>query len=409
MLSKLSLIDFKTYKNTVFEFSPGINVITGDSGHGKTNVLLGLNWAINDRPRGTGCIRRGRDTAVVGCEVIDGKLKSSVTRTKGKSGNSYVIEQDGVKQPPLTTFGKDTLDLVSSVLDLSDINVQKQREQHFLVYSPPGQVASYIRSITKLDEIDEVKRLLCSDVRSEKSEIAHQQTKLETAIEKLEILNAIDLEQFAIKIAKAKDILFKVEQIKEKREKIRSIVEVLRELEANRISIPKDVNLLFNKFEKYSKAIAELFELKDKLKTLSSKIKEHEANRISIPNNVDSLFEKFEEYSNLVTELSERKFKLGILVQDIKEMEDDITLPEDLTILSTAEDILEKYDTSYKKIEIMFDLFDSIENIESTISDSLVSLNMLEKEKAQLEEQLEICPSCGEILSEDSKKTLLGR
>lgn len=410
MLGKLSLVDFKTYKDTVLEFSPGVNVITGDSGHGKTNILLGLNWALNDRPRGIGCIRRGQDTAQVGCEVIDGKSKSSVTRTRGKRENSYVIEQNGAKQPPLTTFGKDTLDLVSSVLDMSDINVQKQRDQHFLVYSPPGQVAAYIRSITKLDEIDQVKQLLCSDIRSEKSEIAHQQTKLESSVEKLKVLNAIDLEQFAAKIAKAKDILLKIERIKEKREKIRSIVESLRELEANRIYIPKDVDLLFNKFEKYSEERTEIFDKKLKLEDLINKIKEYEVNRIIIPKDVDLLFNKFEKYSKARAEVLERKFKLEALLNELKALGSGISLPDNvLKIVSTAEDILEKYDDTYKKIEIIFDLLEDIKNIESKISGSSIALDELKKEKEQLEEQLEICPTCGETLSEDSKKTLLGR
>ena len=54
MLEKIHLKNFKTYEDTVLEFSPGINVITGDTGQGKTNILLGINWVSKNRPLGIG-------------------------------------------------------------------------------------------------------------------------------------------------------------------------------------------------------------------------------------------------------------------------------------------------------------------------------------------------------------------
>jgi exonuclease SbcC len=410
MLDKLSLSNFKTHKDTVLEFSPGINVITGDSGHGKTNILWALNWVLNDRPRGKGYIRRGQNGAIVSCDVQDNDVKSSVTRTRNKHENSYVIEQNGVKQDPLTTFGKDTLALVSSVLDMTDINVQKQRNQHFLVYSPPGQVAAFIRSITKLDEIDEVSKIIASDIRTEKNEIAHQNIKLENVTKKLEAIDVINLDQLAIKIEKAKALTLKIERVKKKKEKIENIVKVLKILEANQIYIPDDVHLLFNKFERYSETAAELFKRKNKLRTLLDNLMECEKNQIHIPEDVNLLFDKAEKYSKLMVELSKHKVKLEDLLIKIKELEaSDIILPENLEVVSTAKDTLQKYIDTEKKIETIFDLFEDIKEVESKISNSSASSVKVEAEKRELEEQLEECPECGTTLTEESKKTLLGR
>lgn len=410
MLNKLSLTNFKTHQDTILEFSPGINVITGDSGHGKTNILWALNWVLNDRPRGKGYIRRGKNGAIVSCEVLDGKIKSSVTRKRNKSENSYVIEQDGVKQDPLTTFGKDTLALVSAILDMTDINVQKQRNQHFLVYSPPGQVATFIRSITKLDEIDEVSKIISSDIRAEKSEIANQNTKLEDTIKKLEAIDVIDLERLAVKIEKAKALILKIEQVKKKKERIENVVKAIKILEANRICIPEDVDSLFDKFERYSKIVVELSKRKIKLKTLLDNLAECEKNQICIPEDVSLLFDKAEKYFKLINELSEYKSKLEVLLIKLKKVkENDIILPENLEIVSTAKDILQKYIDTDKKIETIFDLFEDIKAIEKKINNSSTSLVKVEAEKRELEEQLEECPECGMTLTEESKKTLLGR
>lgn len=50
MFKKLALKNYKTHKDTVLEFSPGVNVITGDTGQGKTNILLSLAWVKDNRP-----------------------------------------------------------------------------------------------------------------------------------------------------------------------------------------------------------------------------------------------------------------------------------------------------------------------------------------------------------------------
>lgn len=367
MLGELNISNFKTHEDTTLKFSPGINVITGDSGHGKTNILLALSWVKDNRPLGMGGIRRGQSKpAIVTATVIDNEETCSVVRKRGKSENIYDILKDGVSilDPPFTSFGNSPPQQISDILKLSEINVQKQRDQHFLVYSPPGQIATYIRSITKLDEIDKVTKSLTGKIRTEKSEISHKQAEFKIANDRLEFLNQIDLELLENKIAEAKDRILKNKKLKEKIERITDIVESIKTLEKHWIQLPDDV---------------------------------------------DKIFEDVDFGIEAITKVNSQIFKLQILITKIKKIEAcKITLPEDLTILSTVEEAMEKYSSIRKKIRVLHRLLREINDIESKIGNSNEQLEQMKLEEKQLEAKLDACPYCGTALSRESRTILLG-
>src|SRR5690625_2052294 len=41
-LKSLNLINFRNYEEATIEFSPGINILVGNNGSGKTNILEGI-------------------------------------------------------------------------------------------------------------------------------------------------------------------------------------------------------------------------------------------------------------------------------------------------------------------------------------------------------------------------------
>jgi len=363
MIKKLSLKDFKTHKNTELEFSSGINVITGDSGCGKTNILLGLNLVVDNRPLGGNWIRRGQDSGVVEMEVGEGKELCKITRSRGKVENSYTIENNGVKLDPFTGFGNSPPIMVSEIINLSDLNVQKQRDQHFLVYLPPGQIATYIRSITKLDEIDQVTKSLSGKIRTEKGLIATQQEELKITNEKLVVLGAINLHLLESKIEEAKGHIEEVKRLEGKIERINTILNNLRVLEEHQIYIPDNIDQIFSSVEQFSKTIIEVLGRIDKFKPLIDKIKNIEAH--------------------------------------------EIVLPENLEIVSTVENTLEQYNNIDKELEILIHLLQDIQEIDSSITKSSNQLKQVEEEKVELMEKLDNCPSCGMELTEEAKTILL--
>ena len=411
MIGKLVLKDFKTHKDTVLEFSSGINIISGDTGQGKTNILLALQLVKDNRPLGNGYIRRGQDTTEVDVEVVDGKDVCNIVRRRGQSENSYDIEKDGVSivgKKPFTAFGQSPPKDVSEILNLSDINIQKQRDQHFLVYSPPGQIATYIRSITKLDEIDQVTKLLSGKIRVKKSEILLQQAELKSTVGELAILNDIDLELLESMIEEVKDRVQKITRIKEKIARVEPIISALGTLEENWITIPDDVDKIFEEIDSRQESIATVSSRLSVFTSLIDEIKKIEASRITLPDDIDKIFEEIDSTSQSIVVLTAHLSTLTSLIDEIKKMETSrITLPEDLEILSTIEDASEKYTGGRKKMEIVLELLKDIGVVESEIEDSDVQLKQLRCEEKQLMEELSNCPECGTELTAKSKACLL--
>lgn len=412
MIGKLSLKNFKTYRDSTLEFSPGINVITGDTGQGKTNILLALQLVKDNRPLGTGYIRRGQDSTEVVTEVIDNGNACSVIRRRGASENSYDIKRDGmsVVGKPLTAFGVSPPELVSAVLNLSSINVQKQRDPHFLVYSPPGQIATYIRSITKLDEIDQVIKLLIGKIRVKKGEISHQQEELKSTIEQLAILNRIDLELLGSMIEDAKSSMWEITQIKERIARVGPITSALRTLEEQWITIPDGVDKIFEDIERKYAVVVKVSSRLAALTGLIDEIRKTEACRITLPDGVDKILEDIEhKHANVVMTLT-RLIVLTGLVDEIRKTEAcKVTLPENLEILDTAKDASEKYTATCKKMEVLRELLKGIRTADSKIEDGIEQLVQLRDEETDLMGELSSCPECGSVLTEESKEILLER
>jgi len=410
MIKKLTLENFKTHEKTELKFSPGINVITGDTGHGKTNILLAMKWIVDNRPRGNGCIRRGQSDCIATMEVVDNENACSIVRRRNKSENVYVVEKDGLEiVDPFNASISPPKD-VSDILNLTDINIQKQRDPYFLVYSPAGQVAIYIRSITKLDEIDRAVKLLSSKIRSKKNEISHCQEEFNSTNDELVILNKINLELLESKILAAKNNLIEIEKIKEKISRIESIITNLKDLESRRITLPDNLDQIFVKVEKHSNLVVELSSQTLHLSSLINKIKEIVSHRITLPDNLDQTFVKLEKYSSSAIRLSESISKLGGLLNRIKQIrKGKVSLPENLEkVLSSGKSVLVKYNDIYGRVEAAIKLLEEIHNTKSKISDIDKQLEQLELEEKNLKKKLDVCPSCGIKLTEESRKILLG-
>ena len=53
MITKISIKNIQSHKNSTLELSPGINAIVGSSNNGKSAILRAFYWARYNRPLGT--------------------------------------------------------------------------------------------------------------------------------------------------------------------------------------------------------------------------------------------------------------------------------------------------------------------------------------------------------------------
>jgi exonuclease SbcC len=192
MLKHLTVEDFQSHKVTDIELVPGVNVICGLSQSGKTALLRGLNWVVNNRPLGDGFIRHEAKEAFVTLIGETGGKVFSVSRLKSKSDSYYHVVV-GDEDNEFRAFGADVPEQVRKLLNMNDINIQEQLSPYFLVLDSPGQIAQYIRGIAKLDVIDTIVAALASKLRMTIAEIERNKTDLQEVDDKLEVLGKIDL------------------------------------------------------------------------------------------------------------------------------------------------------------------------------------------------------------------------
>lgn len=147
MIHSLYLQNYRSWKKLTIDFSPGVNVIVGLSGTGKSNIIKALKWLYkNQTPTGNRhrSLWGGRTKARI---RNDSHL---ISRIQGEGKNLYKLDGEGYdavgrKPPP---------DDILKALNFSDVSLQTQAESFFLLNKTDGQVAKYLNGIVNLDVID---------------------------------------------------------------------------------------------------------------------------------------------------------------------------------------------------------------------------------------------------------------
>lgn len=202
MIKLLSLENFQKHENTTFNFSDGINIISGSSDNGKTAAFRAFLWALENRPLGNAFIRHGADYAEVGIENERGTL----IRHKSDTENYYIV--NGEKYEALKG---EMPPAIQAYFNINDVNIQRQLDAHFLISESAGEVARFFNRTLHLDDIDDALKWVDSEKRSKKAELKHTEgevAKLEKELQKysgVELLEkqAQELEEIEKGIAEA--------------------------------------------------------------------------------------------------------------------------------------------------------------------------------------------------------------
>lgn len=182
MIHSLRIQNFQSHKESYLEFSNGISVVTGQSNCGKTAILRSLSWLCFNRPQGL-AFKSSFSNEKESCKVILEINNQKITREKSKSINQYEIGSS-----LFNTIGNDVPSEISSVINMSEINIQTQFEKHFLLMDSAGEVGRTINKIVKLDNIDELISNITSKINSTNKELEIKKKDLDKLY--------IDLEKF---------------------------------------------------------------------------------------------------------------------------------------------------------------------------------------------------------------------
>jgi len=162
MIDKLTIKNFESHKRTTLEFEDGINVIVGQSDTGKSSVLRALYWLFFNKPSGDSYRSSWGGTTSVTATVGE----HEITRLKSDKENLYIINGEEI-----SSFGQGVPEVLTSILSIQDINIQKQMDSPFLLSMKPGDRAKFLNKIVDLSRIDEYVKEINSRVRETKSSI----------------------------------------------------------------------------------------------------------------------------------------------------------------------------------------------------------------------------------------------
>jgi DNA repair ATPase RecN len=182
-IKSIQIQNFQSYKSTKLQFDPGVNVIVGSSDSGKSAILRAMLWAIFNRPSGESFKSYwGGDTA------IDIELEDkTISREKGKE-NLYIVSSDNPDEAEIEfkAFGTGIPEEIESLLNISDINIQRQMDAPFLLSSTPGEVGRILNQAVRLDIIDRAQSNIRSTLKQEKNSLLNAQGTMANKQEELE-------------------------------------------------------------------------------------------------------------------------------------------------------------------------------------------------------------------------------
>jgi DNA replication and repair protein RecF len=123
-VAHLWLTDFRCYRETEVEFPPGLTVLEGGNGRGKTSLLEAVHWlATTSSFRGVPdrvLIREGADRSVIRARLVDGEREELLEAELVRSGRARVLRnhqplrrtRDLLGALRVTIFAPDDLELV---------------------------------------------------------------------------------------------------------------------------------------------------------------------------------------------------------------------------------------------------------------------------------------------------------
>ena len=241
MIKKLQLLNFRSHADVTLDFKPGVNVITGNSDSGKSNVIRGLRWLLFNRPSGFSMRShwaKGSTTTGVTATLSD---NVEVARLRNNSKNEYTIS---TLEEPLEAVRTDVPDPIRIMMRVDEVNMQAQGDRPFLLDDSPPDVARTLNAVAGLDGIDSAHTRIAAKIRENQDEgrvLVNQLANLDTRLATFE-----DLDNIATRVDAYLNKRAKLEALRIKCDALAELVECI-EVVADRYSKTGNVDQLWTR------------------------------------------------------------------------------------------------------------------------------------------------------------------
>jgi len=234
MLKSIQLENFQDHEQTNIKFDPMITVITGNSNSGKTAIIRGLEWVRTSRPRGNAMIRHGSNGNCKVVITVSDVNEEQVTRVKSKKINRFIVGNT-----TLNAVGANVPNVVQDIINLNDINIQRQLSSPFMIMDAPGQVAKIINSAISLDDMTACQRE--ASKRLNKATTTLEQTKNHVTDTKqaIKVLSP-QVKKMASLVAACKKARVSLNNVAVTIKKLRSKIEDVKKIK----SLLQDINIV---------------------------------------------------------------------------------------------------------------------------------------------------------------------
>lgn len=165
-ITSVTLKNFQAHKDTTVQFDKGLNIIIGESNNGKTSILRGILWAIDNQPLGNDFIMAGENDCSVTINFSDGTYikRGRTIKDTGYYEIRYIDDNGKYIDQTYRGFTNAVPVEVANVHQMPKVNITKDIETHlnvlsqldgpFLLTESPLVKASAIGRITGTHVID---------------------------------------------------------------------------------------------------------------------------------------------------------------------------------------------------------------------------------------------------------------
>lgn len=239
-IKTLTLENFQGHRKTVLDLHEGLNVIVGESSHGKSSIYRALDWLYDNAGNNPRLfIKNGADYAKVTAELSNGYVVSRIVELKGHGKNGYEVYDPATKEleysntrgaeavRQLLGFHKVQLD---NGKDL-DINFMGQGESWFFIgnHVTPSERAKMIGSIFGTHYTDSVLKEMEGELKKSGVDLKSHEEQLEETLEQINSFSFLDRLEKTLGEADLK--MNHVAQLEEKSRRLQALKEKFEKTE----------------------------------------------------------------------------------------------------------------------------------------------------------------------------------
>lgn len=416
-IKKLILENFQSHEYSEFEFSEGLNVLTGESGSGKTSVIRALDWIYENAAKNARrYIRADKDFCKATIILSNGyEISRIVEKSPTKGFNGYEVfypdtqerKRTNTKELPiiqeLLGFSKLVVDNSKSSKDIP-VNFLKQGSPWFFVGdgNTAPERAKIIGSIYGTQYADSLSKDLEQGLRKNNAFVKEAENTCKDF--ELSIKQVGFVDEMKENIDKADALIEKITKLMEKKEQ-------LSQLADKEIQINKKIEAL-NKFledtkeveEKSKSIIDNISDCAEKKATINKRLSEY----ASIKNKLQVLTQFIQDTNTLDIEKKKEVFEKTVeLTKNRQEIVAKIyrlqELSKNLKFNQAKGKALVKFVDETKDIESKKELIDSTIELSKKKDDIYTKTSDVLKKKERLTALAKIV-GIADIVIEKSKK-----